>query len=437
MMRGGNQPRELFRSSSGQGTVGAWGPTWKIGHGNCSKNGPWFNAQLVQQVRSRRFEAAGNLVGSLQVSKFEASFSILSVIHYTYIPGVSELFGWTARRCWTCPENILNIFSKAQASMSAFDRMKRLVGLEGSSGRPSSSSSVTSATSSEGSRAVKMTNPIGNGVNSSEQRQLNEGPPLPLDLSLTTFDSGSNQSEDREHFDRPVHPLQPISSNQPLYEPLFDDLPATGHDADRLSLIDACAATIEGAESSSSSKAPFTRGHRRRSTHVTRRDLEKFQKEVLGVENRAPWYDEENGSSRPINPNDPQLEELNRAFALADMSMNSGAGGIAGGNNPGPGMYSNYTENSPTPNMGGMPRQPPSPAYPQPAPQVNGGAPGAGGMGAAINASMTMNAGHQMDLHHLYEMVLELSEVLKNNREITKNIVSSAEEVMVCSDQDH
>jgi methylthioribose-1-phosphate isomerase len=61
---------------------------------------------------------------------------------------------------------------------------------------------------------------------------------------------------------------------------------------------------------------------------------------------------------------------------------------------------------------------------------------GAGGMGAAMNASMTMNAGHQMDLHHLYEMVLELSEVLKNNREITKNIVSSAEEVMVCSDQD-
>jgi hypothetical protein len=29
---------------------------------------------------------ARKLVGSLQVSKFEASFSILSVIHYTYIP---------------------------------------------------------------------------------------------------------------------------------------------------------------------------------------------------------------------------------------------------------------------------------------------------------------------------------------------------------------
>jgi hypothetical protein len=324
--------------------------------------------------------------------------------------------------------------------MNTFDRMKRLVGLEGSSGHPPNSSSAASATSSESSRAVKMTNPIGDGVDSREQRQLIEGLPLALDLTLTSFDSDLNQSEYREHFDRPVHPLQTLPSNQPLHAPLFDDLPATGHGADPPTLIDACAAIIEGADSSSSSKAPFTRGHRRRSTHVTRRDLEKFQKEVLGVENRASWYDEENGSSRPINPNDPQLEELNRAFALADMSMNSGAGGMAGGNNPGPGMYSNYTENSPTPNMGGMPRQPPSPAYPHPAPQVNGAGAGAGagagGMGAAMNASMTMNAGHQMDLHHLYEMVLELSEVLKNNREITKNIVSSAEEVMVCSDQD-
>ena len=43
-----------------------------------------------------------------------------------------------------------------------------------------------------------------------------------------------------------------------------------------------------------------------------------------------------------------------------------------------------------------------------------------------------MNAGHQMDLHHLYDMVLELSDVLKNNREMTKSIVTSAEEIMVC-----
>lgn len=318
--------------------------------------------------------------------------------------------------------------------MNAFDRMKRLVGLEGGSGQQQSPV-MALPTSSEG-RAVKMTNQIGNGANSREQRQLVDEPPLASDLALTSFDySGINQSESeyRVHCDRPVYSDH---SDQPLYETFFDNPPATGHGADHPSLFDPCAAIIEGADSSSSSKAPYTRGHRRRSTHVTHRDLEKFQKEVLGVENRASWYDEENGSSRPINPYDPQLEELNRAFELADMSMNSGAGGMAGGNNPGPGMFSNYTENSPTPNMGSMPRQPPSPAYTHSAPQVNGAGAGSGGMGAAMNASMSMNAGHQMDLHHLYEMVLELSDVLKNNREVTKSIVSSAEDIMVCSGQD-
>jgi hypothetical protein len=49
-----------------------------------------------------------------------------------------------------------------------------------------------------------------------------------------------------------------------------------------------------------------------------------------------------------------------------------------------------------------------------------------GGMGG-----IPMNAGHQMDLHHLYEMVVELSDVLKNNRDVTKNIVANAEEIMV------
>lgn len=59
--------------------------------------------------------------------------------------------------------------------------------------------------------------------------------------------------------------------------------------------------------------------------------------------------------------------------------------------------------------------------------QVNGSAmPG-------MNGGVPMNAGHQMDLQHLYDMVLELSDVLKNNREMTKSIVTSAEDLMVCS----
>jgi hypothetical protein len=93
---------------------------------------------------------------------------------------------------------------------------------------------------------------------------------------------------------------------------------------------------------------------------------------------------------------------------------------------PGSGVFSSYVDNgSGTPNMTNVPRQSMSPAIPHTPGQVNGA--GIAGM----NAGVPMNAGHQMDLHHLYDMVLELSEVLKNNRETTKSIVSSAEEIMV------
>lgn len=263
-----------------------------------------------------------------------------------------------------------------RALMSAFTKMRRLVGLEGLEGLEGRSTSESESAVSE-----EETSPFGDG-----------GPDV------------HNSATESTVFDTDT----------------FDDDPTIDSDSPP---IDTCAAIIEGAtRSSSPSKAPFARGHRRRSTHVTRRDLEKFQKEVLGVENHASWFDEESGTSR-INPYDPQLEDLNRAFALADMSMNSGAGMASNG--PGSGVFTAFDNSSPNPNMANIPRQSMSPALPHPSAQANGG-----GMGAAINASMSMNAGHQMDLHHLYEMVLELSEVLKNNREVTKSIVSSAEEVM-------
>ncbi|KAI2721540.1 hypothetical protein DTO027I6_1283 [Penicillium roqueforti] len=187
-------------------------------------------------------------------------------------------------------------------------------------------------------------------------------------------------------------------------------------------------ATIEGDTSPSPSKA-FTRGHRRRSTHVTRRDLEKFQSEVLGVENHASWFDEDNGTSTPksFTPDDPQLEELNRAFADADVSMNTNTSSMATNGN-GNGNFSGYVENSSSAmsisNMPPRQTPSPSPSHTSVSGQINGG--GMGAMGAAI----PMNAGHQMDLHHLYEMVVELSDVLKNNRDVTKNIVANAEEIV-------
>ena len=332
--------------------------------------------------------------------------------------------------------------------MSAFHRVRRLVGLEGgihrqpASPATSSSSSISATETRSGSpskvprgspeAADMLTNSVrlqleipctdSPASRATEQRQSSEHLRCPSTIDFSGHDG--DQSDTDETLDDEAQSVSGSPAVQTVAEPAPNNPLTIGDEVNSPLIIDARAATIEGCDPSSSSKAPFTRGHRRRSTHVTRRDLEKFQKEVLGVENAATWYDEENGSSRPIDPFDPQLEALNRAFEVADMSMSSGVGGMPAGNIPNPGMFANYTENSPTPGMGSMPRPPPSPAYPHPTPQVNGGGPGASGM--------PMNAGHQMDLHHLYEMVLELSEVLKNNREVTKSIVSSAEEIMVC-----
>ncbi|RJE22417.1 hypothetical protein PHISCL_05237 [Aspergillus sclerotialis] len=175
---------------------------------------------------------------------------------------------------------------------------------------------------------------------------------------------------------------------------------------------------IDEPESSSSEpKALPVRGNRRRSAHVTRADLDKFRKEVLGVEDQ--WYEEE-GSTTPINPFDSQFDDLNRAFEFASMSLNSGNGAPA----PGAGMFSSYADNQANSSVPSTPRQSMSSPMPHTPGQMNGG-----GM-PGMNGGMPMNAGHQMDLRHVYDMVLELSEVLKNNREVTKSIVNSAEEIM-------
>ncbi|KOC11721.1 hypothetical protein AFLA70_99g002742 [Aspergillus flavus AF70] len=165
----------------------------------------------------------------------------------------------------------------------------------------------------------------------------------------------------------------------------------------------------------------FVPGHRRRSTHVTRLDLERFRRDVLGIDTPGFGFDDE-ASSPAVDPSfDPQLESLNRDFEAVARSMNSGS-------TPDSGFFSSSVDNasnaSNQSNMTNVPRQSMSPAMSHTPSQVNGA--GIAGM----NAGIPLNAGHQMDLHHLYDMVLELSEVLKNNRQMTQSIVSSAEEVM-------
>lgn len=105
----------------------------------------------------------------------------------------------------------------------------------------------------------------------------------------------------------------------------------------------------------------------------------------------------------------------------------------ANGNNTA--AMGNYMDNSPNVmNMSNMSRQSMSPS---PSQMNGGGGGGGGGNGGGNNNNMLMNglpmnAGHQMDLNNLYDMVVEFSDILKNNREMTRGIVQSAEEIMVC-----
>lgn len=81
-------------------------------------------------------------------------------------------------------------------------------------------------------------------------------------------------------------------------------------------------------------------------------------------------------------------------------------------------------------NMGGVPRLAPSPISQQqqhPVNNSNGNGAGMNGM----NVGIPMNAGQQVDVNMLYQKVVELSEVLKENREKTQGIVSGAEELAV------
>ena len=75
-------------------------------------------------------------------------------------------------------------------------------------------------------------------------------------------------------------------------------------------------------------------------------------------------------------------------------------------------------------NQAGGPRLAPSLMQAQ---QANGNGVGMNGM----NVGMPMSAGQQMDVNLLYQKVVELSEVLKENREKAAGIVAGAEELAV------
>ena len=81
-------------------------------------------------------------------------------------------------------------------------------------------------------------------------------------------------------------------------------------------------------------------------------------------------------------------------------------------------------------NNGGPQRQAPSPVSGQHA-NANAGTNGAGGAMNGINVAMPMGAGQQMDVNLVFQKLVELSEVLKDNREKTAGIIAGAEELAV------
>lgn len=113
------------------------------------------------------------------------------------------------------------------------------------------------------------------------------------------------------------------------------------------------------------------------------------------------------------------------AHAQSIMALNNNS-------NPANNMFPTFLESPVTGNnnLGGAPRLAPSPISQQPQHAVNN----SNGNGAAMNGmnvGIPMNAGQQMDVNMLYQKVVELSEVLKENREKTQGIVSGAEELAV------
>lgn len=119
------------------------------------------------------------------------------------------------------------------------------------------------------------------------------------------------------------------------------------------------------------------------------------------------------------------------------LDLNAQSSMALNNNNPPPNnIHSNFLEspvagNNATNNV--MPRLIASPLSQQPQHQINNNNNGNGIGMNGLHMGLPMNAGHQMDINMLYQKVVELSEVLKENREKTQGIISGAEELAVCA----
>ncbi|KAF3482542.1 uncharacterized protein GIQ15_05301 [Arthroderma uncinatum] len=177
--------------------------------------------------------------------------------------------------------------------------------------------------------------------------------------------------------------------------------------------------------------------HRRNRTSVTNEDLISFREKILGIprEEQPPIP-----RSEP-KEDDEDFSAINAAVAAFSMSVNQNSQNTANtpssaapssastsGPSSSAGLFTNFFDSSNASNAAGNPPAMSAPRHTNSAPAspaMHNGAPAM----PAMNASFPMNAGHQMDLNHLYAMVNELSDVLKNNRDLTSGIIKSAEDI--------
>ena len=135
-------------------------------------------------------------------------------------------------------------------------------------------------------------------------------------------------------------------------------------------------------------------------------------------------------SNGTVSPN--SIPTINSALGLD--SDGNGTMSLNAGNGQFPSFLENPSGNPP--GMGPMQqqRQAPSPSMSQ-TQGLNNATNGVGvnGMGMGMAMGMPVMAGQQMDVNMVYQRLLDLSEVLRENRERTQGIVAGAEELAVCS----
>ena len=171
--------------------------------------------------------------------------------------------------------------------------------------------------------------------------------------------------------------------------------------------------TSQGPEKSRTLQDPFSFSH----FHATQAHQAKGRRE--GHKSRK----------RSENLIRPELQEPDSIYMLdkalpANRSVDVAAMASSYSNS----IYPNYLDTSPGGQNNALNAAPRSPYMQQQQQQANGNGAGING----LNVGMPMNAGQQMDVNLLYQKVVELSEVLRDNRERTQGIVAGAEELAVC-----